>query len=60
MFDGLNNNKGADKNHDIKICLEELGDYSKETTADISQKLGHVQIPLIINFGRDNPVYQLK
>ena len=60
LLDGLNNNKNADKNKDNKISLTELGEYSKTTTTDISKKIGHAQTPLIINFGKDNAVYNLR
>ncbi|MBI3376957.1 MAG: caspase family protein [Nitrospirae bacterium] len=60
LLDGLNNNKNADKNKDNKISLTELGEYSKQTTTDISKKIGHAQTPLIINFGKDNTVYNLR
>ena len=60
LLDGLNNNRNADKNNDSKVSLIELGEYSKTTTAEISKKIGHSQTPLIINFGKDNAVYQLR
>ncbi|MBI3584660.1 MAG: caspase family protein [Nitrospinae bacterium] len=60
LLDGLNNKKEADKNQDRQISLIELGEYSKLTTTDISKKIGHAQTPLIINFGKDNPVYNLR
>jgi len=60
LLDGLNNNRNADKNKDNKISLVELGEYSKATTTEISKKTGHQQTPLIINFGKDNTVYNLK
>ena len=60
LLDGLNNKKEADKNKDNKISLTELGEYSKTTTTDISKKIGHAQTPLIINFGKDNAVYNLR
>jgi uncharacterized caspase-like protein len=60
MLDGLSNKKEADKNNDNIISLVELGEYAKQTTAEISKKTGHNQTPLIINFGRDYPVYNLK
>ena len=60
LLQGLNNNRQADKNNDGKVSLVELGEYAKERTADISKSLGHTQTPLIINFGKDNPVYILK
>jgi len=60
LLDGLSNNKSADKNNDSKISLIELGEYSKAKTAEISKSIGYVQTPLIINFGKDNPAYQLR
>jgi uncharacterized caspase-like protein len=60
LLDGLNNNKEADRNKDGKVTVVGLGDYSKKKTTNISKEIGHSQTPLIINFGRDNPVYQLK
>ncbi|KAF0143813.1 MAG: hypothetical protein FD156_2377, partial [Nitrospirae bacterium] len=60
LLDGLNNKKEADKNKDSKISLVELGEYTKQTTTEISKKIGHSQTPLIINFGKDNAVYSLR
>ncbi|KAF0145885.1 MAG: wd40 repeat subgroup [Nitrospirae bacterium] len=60
LLDGLNNNRNADKNKDNAVSLTELGEYSKQTTTEISKKIGHQQTPLIINFGKDNPVYNLR
>jgi hypothetical protein len=37
-----------------------LGEYSKNKTTKISMEIGHSQTPLIINFGKDSPLYQLK
>ena len=60
LLEGLNNKKEADTNNDGNISLVELGDYAKQETAAISQKLGNQQTPLIINFGKDSPVYRLR
>ena len=60
LLDGLNNKKEADKNSDNAVSLTELGDYAKRITADLSNKSGHAQTPLIIDFGKDNPLYYLK
>ena len=51
---------GADKNDDSKVSVVELGEYSKVKTIEISKTLGHTQTPMIINFGKDNPVYGLR
>lgn len=60
LLDGLNNNKEADKNKDGKVSVVGLGEYSKNMTTNISKEIGHSQTPLIINFGKDSPVYKLQ
>jgi len=60
LLDGLNNNKEADKNKDGKVTVVGLGEYSKKMTTEISKEIGHSQIPLIINFGKDSPIYKLQ
>ena len=60
ILDGLNNNRSADKNNDSKVSVVELGEYSKVKTIEISKTLGHTQTPMIINFGKDNPMYGLR
>ena len=59
LLDGLNNNKGADKNKDGKVSVVGLGEYSKKMTTTISKEIGHSQTPLIINFGKDSTIYKL-
>lgn len=60
LLDGLDNRREADKNNDTAVSLVELGEYAKQATTEISKKTGHVQTPLIINFGKDNSIYNLK
>jgi WD40 repeat protein len=60
LLDGLNNNKHADKNKDGKVSIVGLGEYSKKMTTSISKQIGHEQTPLIINFGKDSPIYKLQ
>lgn len=60
LLDGLNNNRAADKNKDGKVSVVGLGSYSKERTTTLSKEIGHAQTPLIINFGKDYPIYQLR
>jgi len=60
LIEGLNNNKEADRNNDERVSLVELGSFSKQMTTKLSKEIGHSQTPLIINFGKDNPLYQLK
>ncbi len=60
LLEGLNNNAQADMNRDRHISIIELGEYSKNSTAEISRKLQHSQTPLLINFGKDTQVYRLR
>jgi uncharacterized caspase-like protein len=60
LLDGLNNNKEADKNKDGKVTVVGLGEYSKKMTTNLSKEVGHEQTPLIINFGKDSPIYKLQ
>jgi WD40 repeat protein len=59
LLDGLNNNREADKYKDGKVSIVGLGEYSKKMTTNLSKEIGHSQTPLIINFGKDNPIYKL-
>ena len=60
LLDGLNNNKEADKYQDGKVSIVGLGEYARKMTTAISKQTGHEQTPLIINFGKDQPVYKLQ
>jgi WD40 repeat protein len=60
LLNGLNNNKEADKNKDGKVTVVGLGEYSKKMTTEISKEVGYSQTPLIINFGKDSPIYKLQ
>ena len=60
LLSGLNNNKEADKNKDGTVTIVGLGEYSKTMTTKISKEIGHSQTPLIINFGKDSPIYKLQ
>lgn len=60
LLDGLSNKKEADKNNDNRISLVELGEYARQSTAELSKKTGHSQTPYIINFGKDGAIYILR
>ncbi|MDP2854179.1 MAG: caspase family protein [Smithellaceae bacterium] len=60
LLDGLNNNKEADKYKNGKISVVGLGEYARKMTTTISKQIGHEQTPLIINFGKDSPLYKLQ
>lgn len=59
LVEGLNNSKGAGGNNDSEISIVEPGAFSKELTTRTSSEIGHKQTPLIINFGKDSPLYKL-
>jgi len=60
LIDGLNNNKSADSRNEGRVTMAGLGDYAKQQTIRISKETGHEQTPLIINFGKDCPLYRLQ
>ncbi len=60
LLDGLNNNREADIYRGGTVTITGLGEYSKKKTAIISKEIGHEQTPLIINFGKDSPIYKIK
>jgi WD40 repeat protein len=60
LLDGLNNNPKADANNEGKVSVVGLGRYSQRMTVDLSREIGHSQVPLIINFGKDYPLYRLR
>lgn len=60
LLDGLNNEEEADSNHDRTVSLAELGDFARQRTTAIARKIGYHQTPLIINYGKDNPVYRMQ
>lgn len=59
LFDGLNNRNAA-PNRDGQVTIAGLGEYSKKMTTGISKQIGHEQAPLMINFGKDSPLYILQ
>ncbi|MEI8172708.1 MAG: caspase family protein [Deltaproteobacteria bacterium] len=59
LLKGLDNNREADTNEDKRVSIVELGAYTKEQTIDVSRKAGYRQTPMIINFGKDSPLYLL-
>jgi len=42
------------------VTVKNLGIYSREMTREISTKLGHPQTPLIINFGKDSKLFDVR
>jgi hypothetical protein len=60
LLNGLNNNREANKNKNGKVTVVGLVGYSKKMTAKLSKGNGRNQMPLIINFGEDSPIYKLQ
>ncbi|MDD2500823.1 MAG: caspase family protein [Geobacter sp.] len=60
LLQGIENGGEVDRGRDGSVTVKDLGLYSQEKTTDISSKLGHPQTPLIINFGRDNPLFTVR
>jgi len=60
LLQGIENGREVDRERDGSVTVKDLGLYSQEKTTDISSKLGHPQTPLIINFGRDNPLFTVR
>ena len=60
LLTGLKNGRLADKERSGSVTVESLGKYSKELTSEISGKLGHPQTPLIISFGKDSKLFEVR
>ena len=60
LLAGLNNGKVVDKDKSGAVTIKSLGLYSKEMTTEISSKLGHPQTPVIINFGKDGRLFDVR
>ena len=57
---GLKNGAAVDKDRSGTVTVKSLGIYSREMTTEISQKLGHPQTPLIIDFGKDSRLFDVR
>lgn len=60
LLEGLKNGRAVDKDKSGTVTVKSLGIYSKELTTDLSSKLGHPQTPLIINFGKDSRLFEVR
>ncbi|MCE1225635.1 MAG: caspase family protein [Geobacteraceae bacterium] len=60
LLQGIENGGEVDRGKDGNVTVQDLGLYSQEKTSELSAKLGHPQTPLIINFGRDNPLFVVR
>jgi hypothetical protein len=60
LLEGLKNGTAVDKEKSGAVTVKSLGVYSKEMTTELSGKLGHPQTPLIINFGKDSRLFDVR
>jgi WD40 repeat protein len=60
LLNGLQNGAAVDKGRSGAVTVKSLGSYSKEMTTEISTKLGQPQTPLIINFGKDSRLFEVR
>ncbi|MRR16648.1 MAG: PDZ domain-containing protein [Deltaproteobacteria bacterium] len=60
LLAGLKNGAQVDKDKSGSVTMKSLGVYSREMTADISARLGHPQTPVIINFGKDSRLFDVR
>ncbi len=60
LLAGLKNGTVVDKDKSGVVTVKSLGSYSKEMTTELSGKLGHPQTPVIINFGKDSRLFEVR
>lgn len=60
LLQGIEHGSDVDRTKSGRVTVTSLGEYSKDKTNEISSRLGHPQTPLIINFGRDNPLFAVR
>ena len=60
LLEGLKNGRTVDKDKSGAVTIKSLGIFSRETTMEISSKLGHPQTPVIIHFGKDSRLFDVR
>jgi hypothetical protein len=60
LLEGLKNGPAVDKEKSGAVTVKNLGIYSRDMTAELSGKLGIPQTPLIINFGKDSRLFEVR
>ena len=60
LLAGLKNGTAVDKDKSGGVTVKSLGIYSRDMTTEISSKLGHPQTPVIINFGKDSRLFEVR
>ena len=59
LLQGLNASR-PDNDGDKVITIKKLGEFAKRMTMSIAHSLRHSQEPLLMNFGKDVPVYAIE
>lgn len=60
LLEGLKDGAAVDKDKSGAVTVKSLGIYARETTREISNTLGHPQTPLMINFGKDSRLFEVR
>lgn len=60
LLQGITKGRDVDTKKSGMVTVKSLGLYTKEKTTEISTNLGHPQSPVIINYGRDNPLFSIR
>jgi uncharacterized caspase-like protein len=60
LLAGLKNGAQVDKDKTGVVTMKSLGVFSREMTTAISAGLGHPQTPVIINFGKDSRLFDVR
>lgn len=59
LLGGLKFSK-ADLDQDGRITVFEVGDYGRKAASVLARRLGHVQTPLVLRYGKDYPIVLYK
>jgi uncharacterized caspase-like protein len=60
LLDSMKNENTTDTNHDKEVSVVELGAQARHETIELSNNLGYPQSPNIINFGKDNILFDVR
>lgn len=58
LLEGLSHGKEIDSDKSGVVTIKSLGEFTKNKTSEISSRLGHQQVPTIISFGQDKPLFK--
>lgn len=60
LLEGLRSGRTVDRERTGVVTIRSLGSYTRELTTAISGRLGHAQTPLVIHFGHDGRLFQVR